>query len=515
MHFAIRNVKFYAFSMRNHITSRAIGVALLSAISTAVCAASPFYLVVPIPRSNYQAPTDPIVVSLASAALPKAMLNQAYSHSLLDYLSVTGDPALDKTAARWSLADGTLPAGLALDEATGAVAGTPTTKTTSPASFTVLSAYKGSEGQAIYTIEVGGVVFQASRIVGGGFHTCAITDSGGVKCWGNNTYGQLGDNTTTNRLVPVAVSGLTSGVASIAAGRYHTCAVLTSGAAKCWGYNNNGQLGDNSETNRLTPVNVVGVESDIASMAVGANHTCAVTSSGAAKCWGANSSGQLGDNSTVARSTPVAVVGLDSGVAVLVAEDFHSCALMTSGVVKCWGGNSYGQLGDNSTTARFTPVQVVGLSEGVGRISSGAVHNCVITTDGVVKCWGYNSFGQLGDNTTTQRNTPVTVSGLASGVASLESGSYHTCVVTTLGAAKCWGYNYYGQLGDNSTTNRQVPVDVSGLSSGVANMAGGDYHTCALGTAGGLKCWGYNYAGQVGDNSMTQRLTPVDVQGFQ
>ncbi|WP_419203901.1 putative Ig domain-containing protein [Bordetella trematum] len=498
--------------LKKKFLSLSCAAALAAGIPPAF-ASSTFFLVVPLnAQSQAQEPVESITVSLAGAMLPKATANQAYTHSLQDYLTVTGDSSLDKSAARWSLVEGTLPTGLALDATTGAVVGVPATKTTSPASFTVLATYKGSDGQAVYSIEVGGVVLNVREISAGFKHTCAITNVGGVKCWGDNAYGQLGDNSTTPRLLPVNVVGLSTGVEHIVAGSNHTCAMM-SGAVKCWGFNSTGQLGTNNTTTRLTPGSVVGLSSGVASISAGNAHTCVVTTAGAAKCWGHNGYGQLGDNSTTKRLTPVDVVGLTSGVASISAGNTHTCAVTTTGAAKCWGQNSYGALGNNSTTDRLTPVDAVGLTAGVASITTGYQHTCAMTTSGGAKCWGRNSNVQLGDNSATNRLTPVNVVGLTSGVASISAGNYHTCAVTTSGGAKCWGNNINNELGDNSTTNRSTPVNVVGLTSGVASISAGNRHTCVVMTSGAGKCWGYNASGQLGDNSTTNRKTPVDVQG--
>ena len=158
----------------------------------------------------------------------------------------------------------------------------------------------------------------------------------------------------------------------------------------------------------------------------------------------------------------------------------HGCALTAGGGVKCWGYNAYGQLGDGTTTDRLTPVGVVGLSSGVVQISTGDLHTCALTAAGGVKCWGFNSYGELGDGTTSFRTLPVNVSGLTSGVAQLIAGYYHTCAVTTSLGAKCWGYNGYGGLGDGSTADRLTPVNVTGLTSGVTQISPGFIHTCAV-----------------------------------
>ena len=210
-----------------------------------------------------------------------------------------------------------------------------------------------------------------------------------------------------------------------------------------------------------------------AAVAAGSHHTCALTTGGGVKCWGRNYAGQLGDGTTTDRTMPVDVVGLTSGVAAVAAGYQHTCAVTTAGGLKCWAGNVYGELGDGTTTRRATPVDVVGLTSGVVAVAAGGYHTCALTTAGGVKCWGLNSSGQLGDGTTTDRTTPVDVSGLTSGVAAVAAGYYHTCALTTAGGLKCWGWNVYGQLGDGTTTNRTAPVDVVGLTSGVAAVAPG------------------------------------------
>jgi len=362
-------------------------------------------------------------------------------------------------------------------------------------------------------VDVSGLGSGVVAIAAGDWHTCALTMGGGVKCWGWNYYGQLGDGTTTNRNMPVDVSGLGSGVVAIAAGNDHTCALTTGGGVKCWGLNGSGQLGDGTTTNRNMPVDVVRLGSGVRAIGAGGDHTCALTASGGIKCWGDNTYGQLGIGKFGYRPIPADVSGLGSGVRAIAAGDSHTCAL-TAGGVKCWGANRGGQLGNGMWTDSATPVDVSGLGSGVRAIAAGDSHTCALTAGGV-KCWGRNSSGQLGDGTTTSRNTPVDVSGLGAGViAAIATGGWHTCALTAGGGVKCWGWNYYGQLGDGTTTSRTTPVDVSGLRSGVVAIAAGGYHTCALTVGGGVKCWGSNRYGQLGDGTTTNRTTPVDVSGL-
>ncbi len=369
----------------------------------------------------------------------------------------------------------------------------------------------GTTTQHSTPVDVVGLGSGVAAVAAGGDHTCALLTTGGVKCWGWNYYGQLGDGTTAQRSVPVDVVGLGSGVAAIAACYLHTCALTTINGAKCWGWNEYGQLGDGTTTSRSTPVDVVGLGSGVAAIAAGEEHTCALLTTGGVKCWGRNRDGQLGDGTTSPRITPVDVVGLASGAAAVAAGYFHTCALLTTGGVKCWGGNWFGQLGDGTTTDRSTPVDVVGLGSGAAAIAAGEVHTCALLTTGGVKCWGYNGYGQLGDGTRTQRSTPVDVVGLGSGAAAIAAGGSHTCALLTTGGVKCWGRNEYGQLGDGTTTQRSTPVDVVGLGSGTAAIAAGYGHTCALLTAGGVKCWGADHYGQLGLGTTIFSATPIDV----
>jgi alpha-tubulin suppressor-like RCC1 family protein len=361
-------------------------------------------------------------------------------------------------------------------------------------------------------VAVNNLTSGVQAVAAGNNHSCAVLDSGSVKCWGNNTLGQLSTGNATWRETPVTANA-SIGAQAVGVGQYHTCSVTGGGGVECWGYNGFGQLGDDTYVLRLSPVNVSGL-SNVAAVANGQSHTCARTGAGGAKCWGRNSFGQLGDGSNTERITPVDVSGLTSGVAAIATRQSHTCALTSTGGVKCWGLNSTGQLGDASTTQRAAPVDVSGLSSGVSAIAVGQAHTCALTDTGGVKCWGDNGNGQLGDGTNSQRTTPVNVSGLTSGVTAIATGSNHTCAVTSAGALKCWGGNWEAQLGDGTTTPRSAPVSVSGLDSGVQAVSAGLTHTCALTDAGGVKCWGKNANGQVGDGSTTQRTTPANVSGL-
>jgi alpha-tubulin suppressor-like RCC1 family protein len=353
-----------------------------------------------------------------------------------------------------------------------------------------------------------------AKIAAGGLHTCALTQAGGVKCWGDNTHGQLGDGTNTKSMLPVGVVGLSSGVIGLVAGDLHVCALTSAGGVNCWGENTRGQLGDGTNINSNTPVSVVGLANGVIALAAGGTHTCALTNAGGVKCWGANDYGQLGNGTNDLSNTPVDVSTLGNGMIGLSLGWGHSCGLTQAGGVKCWGYNDKGQLGDDSTnTNSSTPVNVSGLASGVIRLAAGFFHTCALTQAEGVKCWGSNDSGQLGDSTNLNSSTPVYVTGLSVGVTNLSAGRYHSCALISIGGVKCWGTNTEGQLGDGTwADSRNTPVDVIGLLSGVTSLAAGGHHTCAvLAGTGPLRCWGRNSYGQLGTGDLidTDEKGPV------
>jgi hypothetical protein len=314
-------------------------------------------------------------------------------------------------------------------------------------------------------------------------------------------------------MLPAQAQVPLSGVATVAVGGQFSCALTTTGGVKCWGSNGNGSIGDGSYLQRQFAVDVSGLTSGVTVITTGFYHGCALTTGGGIKCWGSNGNGQLGDNSTTVRREPVDVNGFTSGATAVAAGHYHTCAVTTGGGVKCWGNNSNGQLGDNTTAQKLTPVDVSGLTSGVLAIAAGANHTCAKTVGGGLECWGANSSGQLGDTTTTQRTAPVDVSGMLTGVASVDGGDLHTCALMSGGGVKCWGAAWSGQVGDGSLVwGRTAPVDVSGLGSGALAIATGSQHSCALTTGGGIKCWGDNLYGQTtGDGLAGYRPVPANV----
>ncbi len=360
------------------------------------------------------------------------------------------------------------------------------------------------------TLSGGFSYFLVTGIASGSAHTCALVN-GGAQCWGSNVGGQLGnDSTAVDSYVPVPVSNLTGGVTAIVGGLGHTCA-LVNGGVQCWGSNSYGQLGNNTTNNSNVPVPVPALTSGVQAIAAAGNHTCAVDANGAAWCWGDNQAGDLGNNSTTESLVPVSVHGLTSGVKAIAAGADHSCAIDMNGAAWCWGDNQYGELGNNSTNYSAVPVPVQGLTSGVQVIAAGggaAEHTCAIPANNTVMCWGNNQYGQLGNNSTTNSDVPVAVMGLPGPAQAVAEGFSNTCALVSSGVW-CWGDNTYGELGNGTTTNSKVPVQVTPLGTAL-NIAVGSEHSCAVVNETAW-CWGDNSFGDLGNNSQSESNVPVEV----
>jgi alpha-tubulin suppressor-like RCC1 family protein len=364
-------------------------------------------------------------------------------------------------------------------------------------------------GSRLATTPLTGAVSVSSGV----YHACAVLSGGPIRCWGDSRSvpnGIAGARYSAGSIA-VPISGI-GDAASVSAGGFHTCAVLSGGAVECWGDNGSGQLGDGTLTNRSVPVAVEGISSAVSISAGGGDlsHTCAVLTSGAVECWGDNERGELGDGTTATSLVPVAVSGIANAVSVSSGL-YHSCALLSSGTVECWGDNHYGQLGNGTNTASSTPVAVAGIANAVS-ISGGGLHTCALLTGGAIECWGSNYYGQLGDGTTTARSTPAAVSGIANAV-SVSSGTFHTCAALSDGKVECWGYSLYGRLGNGQsgwTLISSTPVAANGIVNAVAASAGSD-SSCAVLSDGTVKCWGGNLYDQLGNGKNLFSLVPVNV----
>ena len=394
---------------------------------------------------------------------------------------------------------------------------------------------------------------RVTQVVSGYDHACALTTGGTVKCWGNNDSGQLGDGTypaVRNSPAPVDVAGFgtgtLSGVVQIAAGGENTCAVLVAGRVACWGRSNFGVIGNNTTINsgvasvQATPAYVHTSADDstplgeVTQVSVSFYSACAVASGGV-KCWGWNGAGQLGDNTTTNRPTPVSVVGVGasgtlSGIAQVAVGTAHACARTSGGEMRCWGDNNSGKLGndDLTETDTSTPVNVVASSgdptvlTAVAQMTAGDEHTCAATISGGGKCWGRTAEGAVGDGRgagligngdPTPEVAPVSVLGIGeafggsplTGVSGLSAGFAHTCALMSDSSVTCWGRAAYGRLGNGTATPSLaapaavVGVGATGQLSGASMVAGGQRHTCAASTLGGVWCWGDWNWGQLGD----------------
>lgn len=462
----------------------------------------------------------------------------------------------------------------------------------------------------------------AISIGAGSYNSCAALSDGTVKCWGDNTYGQLGNNSTASATTATLVSGISTAT-HVVVGTYHACALLSTGTVKCWGYNADGELGNGTTTQSLVPVDVTSLSSVTKLSSSRGMHTCALLSNGTVKCWGYNATGALGNGTTTNAITPTLVTGI-SGATDISVSSFGACATTPSGT-KCWGGNSFYQVGDNTTTQRTSPVAVTTASS-FKQISIGDLSSCILTTGGKVQCWGSSvnnltddistssspsstlkdisslttdvvqvktgftfscalkntgqlycwgkqSNGELGtglavgngdrnitkySSLLTNHSTVVTgenhacsirtdgtvwcvgsngsgqlglgtsyygysevgydrfkeISSLAGIAAQITAGSEHTCIRTTSGGVKCWGDNYYGQIGVGSTSSKILtPTDVS-LGGTAVDISAGRYHTCAVLSNGTIKCWGSGSYGRLGNNNTADSNVPVTVNGI-
>lgn len=340
----------------------------------------------------------------------------------------------------------------------------------------------------------------------GGNTTCTLLEDGSVKCWGENSFGQLGNGANDNSNVPVPVRGL-GDASAVVAGYSHSCA-LVEGYVECWGKNNAGQLGDGTTTNRTTPVKTNGM-GDIVALSIGDAHTCALGEEGDVQCWGARWGGQPGG------VTPSPVVGLADRVVSIADGLQHTCAALKNGDVQCWGRNNNGQLGNGTTHESATPVTVIGI-DNAQSVFAGQTHTCALLNDGKTKCWGRDAEGQLGNGIAVISSTvPVDVVGIDRKVHWLGLGGEHTCALieSIEGIVKCWGDDRSGQLGIflPPPSYSATPLNVPNLLGRVKQVVGGSAHTCALLKEGIVQCWGANNSGQLGNGRNDNSIVPVIV----
>jgi alpha-tubulin suppressor-like RCC1 family protein len=360
---------------------------------------------------------------------------------------------------------------------------------------------------------------RAVSISAGSVHSCLLMRVGHLQCWGSNSSGQLGAGQPgTFSSTPVDVQP--DNWIALSAGRAHTCILAVNGKVSCMGANAFGQLGNGTTQPFSNPTLVVGL-SQVRAVASGDTHSCAIVSD-SVWCWGANDSGQLGDGTTVNSTAPRQVSGLGRAKSI-TAGSKHTCVVLADSSVRCWGANTQGQLGNGTTIRSLTPTtvkfstgsiltRVVAVDASVGTGDGG--HTCALLASGTVRCWGANNRGQLGNGSSSNSSSPVVVAQL-SGATSIAVGGLHTCAVLVAGTARCWGANGGGQLGVGSTLDSNLPAPVQGFGSAVRvlTVSVGFSHSCAVDTVGVVRCWGFNSAGQLGNGVTSASLTPVLVSG--
>jgi alpha-tubulin suppressor-like RCC1 family protein len=331
--------------------------------------------------------------------------------------------------------------------------------------------------------------------------------SGALYVTGSNSYGQHGNGTSGgNASTPVAVSSLNSGVTQVSGGGSHCLALKSDGTVWAWGWNNFGQLGIGNTTDSNVPVQVSSLSS-VSKIYAGSNHNMALKSDGSVWTWGSNGSGQLGNNTTNNSNTPIQVTGI-SNVSKIAAGRYHCLALKNDGTLWVWGSNVYGQLGNGTNTQSKIPIQI-SLSN-VVEIAAGEEQSLALKSDGTVWAWGYNNVGQLGNGNNTNSNVPVQVTSL-SGITDISTLIGDHCVaLKNDGTVWTWGYNFYGQLGNNTNTSSNVPVQVSGLTN-VTDVEAGGNHCHAMKNDGSIWAWGGNVNGELGDGTTSSKKVPVAV----
>lgn len=375
----------------------------------------------------------------------------------------------------------------------------------------------GTRNNSKNPIEVIGLPRDVISIVSGDYHKCALTKSGAVKCWGKNDDGQLGDDSNNTRFHPVEVTGLSSGVLAIYAGGDHTCAMLKSGLIKCWGSNNFGELGNGNKQSSNIPVNFNLFPTNIIKyFMAGINNSCAILNSGIIKCWGRNLGECSGEG--IESIKPLSVFGTEkinnNWKAIEISTgDEHSCAITDIGEIKCWGKNSRGKFIQSDNDNYYCPVSISNSKFMPKSISVGGESSCILTQNNGVKCWG-NGYETIRNGTLKISFTPIDVAGLSNGVKSVAVGYGHACAILVDGKVKCWGNNSYGQLGNGSEKDSSVPVNVNNISNGVKQIAVGDSYTCALFESGNVKCWGEGRC--LGFKTQENIINnPVDIPGLE
>lgn len=363
---------------------------------------------------------------------------------------------------------------------------------------------------AIFAKKAAAVVIYP-KLGGGVYYSTAIDKNGKAFGWGYNPYGQVGDNTIDTPSVPVSVQGAAKTFCEIASGDYTTIAIDKNGRVWAWGYNFSGQLGNNSSISQRTPVSILGTTKTFCKIDGGNNHTVALEKNGRVWAWGANSVGQLGDNSTTQKCTPISILGTTKTFCQISAGASHTVGIDKNGRAWGWGNNVGGRLGNNSTTNQCTPVSVFAFARTFCKIAAGGSHTVAIEKTGIVWAWGSNSFGQLGINSNVSRLVPTSILGTAKTFCEISAGTSYTVAIDKNGKVWAWGDNQQGQLGDNSTISKLTPVSICGAAKTFCRIVATEAHTIAVDKTGKVWAWGYNTFSGLGNAATANRSTPVAV----
>ncbi len=346
-------------------------------------------------------------------------------------------------------------------------------------------------------------------------HSCAIKINGSLWCWGSDQDGRLGDGSVTgNQTTLVRESTNATDWLQLSAGGIHNCAIKTNRSLWCWGYDNNGQIGNGANTDLLSsPVRESTNATDWSQVSGGERHTCATKTNGALYCWGLDNGGQLGNGPTSTdQPSPVRESTNATDWIAVSAGGQHSCAIKTNGSLWCWGNGGSGQLGNGGTGSQNSPVRESTSATDWVRVSAGQYHTCAIKTNGSLWCWGYDNKGQLGNGpTSTNQPSPVRESTNATDWIKVSAGQYYTCAVKLDGSLWCWGNDDYGQLGNGPTSTDQAsPVRESTNATDWSDVGAGVQHVCARKTTGSLWCWGRNDRGQLGIGNLNNQDNPTN-----
>ena len=336
-----------------------------------------------------------------------------------------------------------------------------------------------------------------------------IFAQGASWAWGRNNYGELGDNTIAHKSSPVQTIAGGTNWKQIAGGGYHTTAIKTDGTLWACGYNNQGGLGDNTVVDKSSPVQTIAGGTNWKQVAGGFYHTTAIKTDGTLWACGYNGHGGLGDNTTVSKSSPVQTITGGTNWKQVACGEGHTAAIKTDGTLWTCGYNAQGQLGDNTTVSKSSPVQTIAGGTNWKQVACGASHTAAIKTDGTLWTCGYNSRGELGDNTNFNKSSPVQTIAGGTNWNQVSCGFYHTAAIKTDGTLWNCGYNIYGELVDNTVVAKSSPVQTITVGTNWKQVACGFLHTAAIKTDGSLWTWGHDNYGQLGDNTIVDKSSPV------